>query len=48
MLALGMIAHKASADVEGVAGWLGVRVVVAEALCADLEAAGLLTTAREH
>ena len=48
MILLGSIAHRAIADVDDLASWLGVPVVVAEALCADLEAAGLLTTVREH
>jgi hypothetical protein len=30
------------------AGWLGVPVVLPETVCADLEAAGLLTAARGH
>jgi hypothetical protein len=46
MLVLGRIAHRATADVEDIAGWLGMPVVLAEAVCADLEAAGLLTTTR--
>jgi DNA-binding IscR family transcriptional regulator len=48
MIVLGRIAHAASADVEDIARWLGVPVVVAEAVCADLEGAGLLTAARGH
>jgi DNA-binding IscR family transcriptional regulator len=48
MIVLGTIAHRASADAEDIATWLGVPVAVAEALCADLEAAGLLTIARGH
>src|SRR5262249_24279981 len=48
MLILGRIAHRRLADVEEIADWLGVSVVMAEALCADLEAAGLLTTAPGH
>jgi len=48
MIALGRIAHHGSADVEDIARWLGVPVVVAEALFADLKAAGLLTAARGH
>src|SRR5262249_5279009 len=48
LFVLGRIAHRAIADVEDVARWLGVPVVVAEALCADLEAAGLLTKALGH
>ena len=46
MIVLGRIAHRAIADVDDIAGWLGVPVVVAEALRADLRAAGLLTAAR--
>jgi hypothetical protein len=46
MIVLGTIAQQASADAEDIAGWLGVPVMVAEALCVDLEAAGLLTIAR--
>ena len=48
MIVLGRIAHRAIADVEEIAHWLGVPVVVTEALCADLKAAGLLTAARGH
>src|SRR5262245_47855621 len=48
LFVLGRIAHRAIADVEDIARWLGVPVVVAEALCADLEAAGLLTKALGH
>src|SRR5262249_36467135 len=48
MIVLGRIAHRAIADVDDIAGWLGVPVVVAEALRADLRAAGLLTAARGH
>jgi DNA-binding IscR family transcriptional regulator len=48
MIVLGRIAHHATADAEDIAAWLGVPVVVAEAVCADLEAAGLLTPARGH
>jgi hypothetical protein len=48
MLVLGRIGHRAIADVEDIARWLGVPVVVAEALCADLRAAGLLTAAHGH
>jgi len=48
MIVLGRIAHHASAAVDDIAGWLGVPVVLAEALCAELEAAGLLTAARGH
>jgi hypothetical protein len=36
------------ADAEEIALWLGVPVTVAAALCAELEAAGLLTAARDH
>jgi DNA-binding IscR family transcriptional regulator len=48
MIVLGRIAHLASADVEDIARWLGVPEVVAEAVCADLENAGLATPARGH
>jgi DNA-binding IscR family transcriptional regulator len=48
MIVLGRIAHHAHADAEDIARWLGVPVVVAEALCVDLEAAGLVTLARGH
>ena len=48
MLVLGRIAHHAAADAKDIAGWLGVPVVLAEAVCADLEAASLLTAARGH
>ena len=48
MVVLSRIAHRAIADVDDIARWLGVPVVVAEALCADLKAAGLLTTASGH
>ena len=48
MIVLGRIAHHAIADVEDIARWLGVPVAVAEALCADLKAAGPLTAARGH
>ena len=48
MLGLGTIAHHASADVEDIAAWLCVPVVVVERVCADLEAAGLLTAGRGH
>jgi hypothetical protein len=48
MLILGRIAHQAAADAEDIALWLGVPVAVAEAVCADLEAAGMLTKARRH
>jgi hypothetical protein len=46
MLVLGRIAHHAAAHAEDIAPWLGVPVVVAETLCADLEAAGQLHAAR--
>jgi hypothetical protein len=36
---LGRIAHRARADAEDIGAWLGLPVAVAEALCADLEAA---------
>jgi hypothetical protein len=42
MLVLGRIAHQAGADPEDIGAWLGLPVAVAEALRADLEAAGLL------
>jgi hypothetical protein len=45
---LGRIAHHAAADPMDIAGWLGVPVTLAEAVCADLEAACLLTAARCH
>jgi hypothetical protein len=45
MLVLGRIAHRAGADAEDIGAWL---VAVAEALCADLEAAGLLTRGRRY
>jgi hypothetical protein len=48
MLVLGRIAHRAIADAEDIARWLGVPVAIAEAVCADLEAAGLLSRARGH
>jgi hypothetical protein len=48
MIVLGRIAHHATTDVEDIAGWVGVPVAVAEAVCADLEAAGMLTKARRH
>jgi DNA-binding IscR family transcriptional regulator len=48
MLVLGRIAHHATADGQDIADWLGVPIEVALALCADLEAAGLLTAARGH
>jgi hypothetical protein len=48
MLILGRIAHHATADAQDIADWLGVPIEVALALCADLEAAGLLTAARGH
>ena len=48
MIILGRIASHGSADVEDIARWLGVAVVVAEALFADLKAAGLLTAAGGH
>src|SRR5262245_4798262 len=38
MIALGGIAHLAIADVDDIDRWLGVPVVVAEILCADLKA----------
>jgi hypothetical protein len=48
MIVLGRIAHRAMADVEDIARWLGVPVVVADALCADLARRGLLAAARGH
>src|SRR5262245_64011520 len=42
------LAHHATADAEDIADWLGVPVAVAEAMCADLEATGLVTPARGH
>ena len=46
MLVLGGIAHQAGADPEEIGAWLGLPVAVAEAMCAYLEAAGLLARAR--
>ena len=43
---LGRIAHRTIADVEEMARWLGVPVAIADAECADLEAAGLLAKVR--
>ena len=48
MLVLGRIAHRAIADVEDIARWLGVPVAIAEAVCADLEDAGLVQAAPEQ
>jgi DNA-binding IscR family transcriptional regulator len=48
MIVLGTIAHRGSADVEDIAEWHCLATAVVEALCADLEAAGLLTIARGH
>jgi hypothetical protein len=48
MLVLARIAHHAATDPRDIALWLGVPVAVAEALCADLEAAVLVTGARGH
>jgi hypothetical protein len=48
MIVLGTIAHLASADVDDIAGWLGVPVAVAAAMCADLEAVGLVMPASRH
>ena len=42
MIVLGTIKHHASADAEEVAGWLGLPVPLVQAVCAELEAAGLL------
>jgi len=46
MLVLGRIAYLASEDVDDLADWLGLRQAAVERLCADLEAARLLTRAR--
>jgi hypothetical protein len=46
MIVLGTIMHHAIADAEDVAGWLRRPVILVKALCADLEAAGLLEIAR--
>ena len=48
MLVLGRIGHRAIADVEDIARWLGVPVAIADTVCADLEAAGLLAKVRRH
>src|SRR5262249_28899777 len=40
MIVLGRIAQRAIADVDDIARWLGVPVVVAEILCADLKSRG--------
>jgi len=40
MLVLGRIAHHAAADAQDIAGWLGVPVAVAEALCAGAGSRG--------
>jgi len=40
MLVLVALAAHGSADAEEVTGWLGLPVALAEAVCADLEAAG--------
>ena len=48
MLVLGRIARHATADAEELVLWLGVPVEVTLALCADLEATGLLMKARGH
>jgi hypothetical protein len=48
MLVLGRIEHRAIADVEDIARWLGLPVAIADAVCADLEAAGLLARVRRH
>jgi hypothetical protein len=48
MIVLGTIAYRATADVEDIAGWLGVPVVGAEAVCVDLKDAGLVALARGH
>jgi hypothetical protein len=42
------MAHRAIADVDDIPGWLGVPVTVAEAVCTDLEAAGLPKKACGH
>src|SRR5262249_13526713 len=41
MIVLGRIAHRGIANIEDIACWLGVSVVVAEALCGDLARHGL-------
>ena len=46
MLVLGRIAYLASEDIDDLADWLGLPQVAVERLCADLEAARLLTQAR--
>lgn len=48
MIVLGTIMHHAIGDAADVAGWLRLPVALAEVVCADLEAAGLLTIARGH
>jgi hypothetical protein len=48
MIVLGTIKHHAMADAEDVARWLRFSVPLVKALCAELEAAGLLTIARGH
>jgi len=40
--------HHAIADAEDVAEWLRLPLTLVRALCADLEAAGLLTIERGH
>ena len=48
LIVLGTIRHHAIADAEDVAGWLGLPVPLVQAVCAELEAAGLLELARGH
>jgi hypothetical protein len=48
MIVLGRIAQGTITDAEDIAHWLGVPVVVAEALCADLARHGLLAAAGGH
>jgi len=48
MIVLGTIRHHASADAEDVAAWLRMPVALVNAVCAELEAAGLLEVARGH
>ena len=48
MIVLGRIAHRAIADVDDIALWLGVPITVADALYADPKAAGPLTAAHRH
>jgi len=48
MIVLGTIRHHASADAEDGAAWLRRPVALVNAVCAELEAAGLLEVARGH